>query len=320
MREPPDDLDEADLLHVVRREWDPEVDRLEHLPIGFGAHHWAASVHGRRRLFVTFDRLGGRHSRHSRQSLERAYASACALSAAGLEFVLGPLTSHSGTITVSVPGGALSVGPWITGRSGDETLAAAAELRQTADLLSRLHRSPAPGGIPVWRPLLDASFPDQLDRALSAPWRTGPFGEPAREALSEHATRVRGWTARYVALAGRALVEQENWVPTHGEPHPGNHLVTGTRRYLVDWESLKLAPRERDLDGLVASEVEWQTAYGAVQPDPRMLELFDLEWRLDEISQYATWFSRRHRGTESDAVAFEGLVEELARPDRRQPT
>ena len=50
-----------------------------------------------------------------------------------------------------------------------------------------------------------------------------------------------------------------------------------------------------------------------------MLELFDLEWRLDEIAQYADWFSRHHTGTESDAVAYAGLVHELDRPDWSTP-
>ena len=44
-----------------------------------------------------------------------------------------------------------------------------------------------------------------------------------------------------------------------------------------------------------------------------MLELFDLEWRLDEISQYAAWFAAPHTGGADDEIAFGGLVEELER-------
>ena len=50
-----------------------------------------------------------------------------------------------------------------------------------------------------------------------------------------------------------------------------------------------------------------------------MLELFELEWRLDEIAQYADWFASPHTGTDSDAVAFAGLLTELGRPDRSPP-
>ena len=47
-----------------------------------------------------------------------------------------------------------------------------------------------------------------------------------------------------------------------------------------------------------------------------MLDLFDLEWRLDEISQYAAWFEAWHTGTASDAIAFGGLTGELTREGR----
>jgi len=83
--------------------------------------------------------------------------------------------------------------------------------------------------------------------------------------------------------------------------------VTGDGRLLVDWESLKLAPAERDLRTLTDEGAE-------TDADPELLELFDLEWRLDEISQYAAWFSAPHRGTRDDEIAFAGLREELARP------
>ena len=44
--------------------------------------------------------------------------------------------------------------------------------------------------------------------------------------------------------------------------------------------------------------------------------MFDLEWRLDEISQYATWFESPHVGSDSDEVALRGLHHELRREPR----
>ena len=73
---------------------------------------------------------------------------------------------------------------------------------------------------------------------------------------------------------------------THGETHTRNQLRTADGIRFVDWESLKLAPRERDLATLV------QAGYGVrVGADPAMVELFDLEWRLSEIDEYAHWFA-----------------------------
>ena len=83
----------------------------------------------------------------------------------------------------------------------------------------------------------------------------------------------------------------------------------------MDWESLKLAPRERDLRTLV------DAGFGDLAPavDPLMLEMFDLEWRLDEVAQYAAWFAAPHPGSASDEVAFGGLLHELTRAEWEQP-
>jgi spectinomycin phosphotransferase len=95
-------------------------------------------------------------------------------------------------------------------------------------------------------------------------------------------------------------------VATHGEPHSDNQMLTPRGRYLVDWESLKLAPRERDLRELV-------DAGAPVGADPDMVEMFDLEWRLEEIREYTAWFAAEHHGTEDDQIAFAGLIHELTR-------
>ena len=103
--------------------------------------------------------------------------------------------------------------------------------------------------------------------------------------------------------------------PTHGEPHTANQLVTPTGRLLVDWESLRRAPAERDLRVLV------QDGHGDLcAPDWAMVEMFDLEWRLDEIAQYAAGSPRRTPAppaTRSPGAACRGELEraEWRRPD-----
>jgi spectinomycin phosphotransferase len=83
----------------------------------------------------------------------------------------------------------------------------------------------------------------------------------------------------------------------------------------VDWESVKVAPPERDLRLLVDSGMPWAAAYDGPVPVAEMFEMFDLEWRLDEIDQYAHWFAAPHTGSDSDDVAYRGLLEELSRPE-----
>jgi spectinomycin phosphotransferase len=303
VREPPGNVGDDDVLAVLNAHWAADVDRIGHLPVGFGAHHWRASG-VRTTLFVTLDALG---QRHSAESLEAAYAGAAALAAAGLDFVLAPMPTTTGTYTAAIGHDALSVTPWRTGISGGGSMTGA-QARATRADLDRLHRTPITTPLPRWRPLVEPDLADRLADRTADLWAEGPHGERARTALREHLGDIETWTADYHRLA--ATTDEDDWVPTHGEPHIRNQLRTPSGTFLVDWESLKLAPRERDLRTLDDA--------GHPQPDAdeRMLALFDLEWRLDEISQYADWFEAPHHGTESDAIAFAGLMHELTREGR----
>ena len=90
-----------------------------------------------------------------------------------------------------------------------------------------------------------------------------------------------------------------------------NQLATQTGTYLVDWESAKLAPRERDLATLV--EHGWGHL---VDADPTLLEMFDLEWRLDEISHYAAWFRLPTPATTATRSPWPGCTTKSKRDPR----
>ena len=305
MLEPPSHVTDRNVLTAVRRHWSVDVDRVEHLPVGFGAHHWMASASGSPRFFATLDRLA---DRHTVDSLERAYASAAALADAGLEFVIGSVASSSGRFTVPLGAGRLSVVRWLTGAAAGLGPIESADLA-TANLamLQRLHTAAPHMSLRHWRPLIDRTFPAAMTRRTAEIWSTGPYGERARAAIRGRSSALREWTRRYLKLADQARTRQ--WVTTHGEPHTANQMITDAGPVLVDWESVALAPRERDLRPLI--DFGWADR---VRPDWDMVEMFDLEWRLDEINQYAAWFSALHVGSASDEVAFAGLAGELDRP------
>lgn len=289
MNEPPTDLDTEELLGLVRHWWDPSVETLDYLAVGFGAHHWQARVGGEPHYFVTVDDLG---ERHSLQTLQAAYAGAGALARVGLDFVAAPMEPFV------VPFGqrGVSVSPWLAG-----TPVAAIDEDLTAEMLRRLHqvdRTVLGVEIPAWEPVVGPDLAERIAAAVRQPWSHGPYGERSRTAVTAVLEDIGRWTERYEEL-GR-IARTRPWVPTHGEPGWHNQMITASGTVLVDWESLKLAPAERDLRTLDRG-------------DHLMLELFDVEWRLDEISQYATWFSGPHGDTEDDRTAFEGFLHELNR-------
>jgi len=42
VREPPPHVRAHEVRDLVAHHWSDEVDGADHLPVGFGAHHWAA--------------------------------------------------------------------------------------------------------------------------------------------------------------------------------------------------------------------------------------------------------------------------------------
>ncbi|TWF80778.1 spectinomycin phosphotransferase [Pseudonocardia hierapolitana] len=311
MLTPPEGVADADVLAAARWHWLDGALTAVHLPVGFGAHHWEVADDAGRRLFATLDALG---ERHSAESLEGAYAGAAALARAGLRAVWPSIPASSGTYTVpfgdgSPRPGRLSATGWLEGRTPTEAEAAApGHVDEVLAVLEVLHGHPPPRGIPEWAPRVAADFPRRLRERAADPWTRGPFGEEARRAIVERLPDVERWTRRYLVLAEEAHRNRGDWVATHGEPHSANQVVTPDGLRLVDWESLALAPRERDLVDAVDSGAATADAVGARE---QMLELFRLDWRLSEIDAYAAWFSGSHGRSGDDRTALGGLHEEL---------
>ena len=114
-----------------------------------------------------------------------------------------------------------------------------------------------------------------------------------------------GWAREHARLA--ALADPSTYVVTHGEPGVHNQWLAGGRTWLLDWESLVLAPPERDLATLVHEGRD-------ADHDPQMVRLFGLEWRLSEIWSFAQWLQVTHTGATDDHAVLGGLTDELTRP------
>ena len=292
MLERPPDVTDDEILGVVRTHWEPLATAVEHLPVGWGAHHWRVDVDGEPVLFATLDpdlprhtprepgggvRLGGR----ARPRLRVALAA-----------------PPDGGYVVPVGARTLSVTGWLDGARPEESVRDCPTCSPSSTR-PRHRRLPAPG-----RPRSQPDLPHLLRDLLQQPW-TGPLGPAARELVVEHLAQVGGWAREHARLV--ALADPAAYVVTHGEPHVRNQWLARGRTWLIDWESLLLAPRERDLATLVHEGRD-------VDHDPQMVRLFDLEWRLSEIWSFAQWLQGPHVGDTDDRTALGGLTSELTRP------
>lgn len=297
MHEPPRDVTADEVLAQVRSLWDGRVVGVEHLAVGFGAWHWRADVRAggppsstEPRYFVSLDPPGS----HTGASLEATYAAAAELGAT-LPFVHPSLRSVDGAFTSGLGDGWLSLTSWVPGRRpqarGPEEVQAVLDLHATAP----------PEGILTWEPLVRPGLMEDLAGWTSTRWTTGPLGEPARQAVLAGARDVeRGLTA-YLELVER--LDPQTYVPTHGEPGLQNlWRADDGRLLLLDWESLRLAPRERDVAAGYAARIPH---------DPGLLELFRLEWQLAEVGSYADRLRGPHQDDSDTRTVLAGLREQL---------
>jgi spectinomycin phosphotransferase len=178
-------------------------------------------------------------------------------------------------------------------------------------LLAELHRATPPAPPPRCDFALQNA--DGLRAAIdstSEPWRTGRYGEQARSLLARHAAGVTALMTAYSELAGDARSRPERFVVTHGEPHPRNVLKTPAGFVIVDWHFVQLAPPERDLWDLAATDRSLLAAYteatGTVV-DSGALALFRMWYDLSEIAGYIELFHGAHDDNEDTAESWQSL-------------
>ncbi|RKT54903.1 spectinomycin phosphotransferase [Saccharothrix australiensis] len=286
---------------------------VTYAPVGFGDYHWAVDG-GDARWFATVADLA--HKPHGDtgplDALRRAMDTAAALAA---PFVVAPLRATGGTTVVPLDERyALSVFPYVDGEAGEfgQRLTDDGHDR-VLELLADLHRAAPPATTPV----AEVSFPGRRDldavlREPDEPWTGGPCSAPARDLLASRAEVVRARLAEFDRLAEEVRRDGGPVVVTHGEPHPGNLVLTERGPRLVDWDTVGLAVPERDLAVLPEdrSTRRYAELTGHV-PRAAALALYRLRWSLLDVAEFVAWFRAPHSASPDTETAWRGFVETL---------
>jgi spectinomycin phosphotransferase/16S rRNA (guanine(1405)-N(7))-methyltransferase len=318
MLTPPADLAEDTIAAALDEGWGIGPVTLAYQPVGWGSHHWSVTDAARRRWFLTVDEL--HRGRTGTESLDGAFRRLrAALSVArglrdsGLAFAVAPLPARGGEPLVRVAGDfAAALYPHVEGRSfGWGEYTAPGHREAVLEMVVAVHTAPAAARRAALRDDFTVAHLDGLRATLNGdtPDR-GPYARRTARLLAAHAQPVRELLARYEQLAERH--RDAPTVLTHGEPHPGNTMLTADGWRLIDWETALLAPPERDLWLLAADDEAVLTAYADATghtPRPAVLDLYRERWTLNDITVDLARFRRPHTGTEDDAKSFALLTE-----------
>lgn len=315
----PADITNSIVAGLVANGWGFDIRQVDYAPVGFGSHHWWLRGANGHRWFATIDDLhmGDR----SKDTLVAALAAATVLRQSGHDFVVAPLAQPGGDLTVWVPPHyVLAVYPHVDGEAATYGHYESHERRsEVIDRLAAIHRST--DLVHDVAPVDDLHIPkrshleDTLD-TIDEPWSSGPFAAEAQALLAGNAAALRKALAHYDRLVAVVSRTRYRWTITHGEPHRGNTIVNNQGVQLIDWESARIAPPERDLWLLIDEDNRSRADYAAASGrviDDTALDLYRRWWDLCEVSLYTDDLRSDHVDTPESRIAYNGLVEHLRR-------
>jgi spectinomycin phosphotransferase len=296
VRAAPENIETNRVVDAIRGGWDFEAITAEYAPVGFGSYHWVVTDRGGLKRFVTVDDLDAKawlgDLREDRlEGLRAAFATAASLRDAGLEFVVAPLSTHRGTqLELLDKRHTVALFPFLQGEAGEWGPFDDEGRRGVVELLAVLHTATPPRTVrSIGFALSGRAHLEDALRELDTEWSGGPFSEPTRAAIRSFAGELADLLDLADRLAAAAEAQTDGLVVTHGEPHRGNTIRTDDGYVLVDWDTVALAPPERDLwfvveEGTDAAE-RYEHATGR-RVDETAIDHFRLTWELNDLAEY----------------------------------
>jgi spectinomycin phosphotransferase len=318
----PDALDVDAVVAALRDDWDFDVDVADYAAVGGGSYHWQVTGTAGARGFVTVDDLDqkawlGDGRDVVFDGLHRAFDTAVALRDGGLSFVVAPVATPDGESLRRIDERyVIALFPLVEGESAEfghfegedearlDVVALLAELHAASALAEGL---PGTSGLDLpGRRHLEAALEERNE-----PWSGGPLSEVARNAVKSSAAELVELLGLADRLAAEAKAHGGRFVVTHGEPHAGNVMRTREGRVLVDWDTVALAPPERDLWMLVGAGTAAADLYARATGrtlDPIALDYFRLTWDLKDLAEYLKLLRSPHQENDDTRRACQALV------------
>jgi hypothetical protein len=321
MLTPPDDLPAAALVPALGRWWGMAVASMEYRAVGWGSHHWEVADEAGARWFVTADELENKRLSESEplaagfERLRASLAAARDLRDCGHTFVVAPVPARDGEPLARVGGRfGVAVYPFVDGQSFEwGEFSSPAHRLGVLGLLVAIHTALAAASRRALADDFAVPHRDELEAAcdpVGDGGDCGPYARPASLLVRQNAAPIRRLLARYDELVMQARSQPARAVLTHGEPHPGNTMLTADGWLLIDWDTVLVAPPERDLWSLDPGDGTILDAYASatgIIPLPSLLELYRLRWEVADIAVDVSRFRRPHAGSIDDGKSWELL-------------
>lgn len=223
--------------------------------------------------------------------------------------IIPPIPCTDGRLFASVGASAVILYPFVEGRDGFAVPLQDHHWRQLGHTLRSIHAAALPAELaahiprehysPAWRAKVREYLAGTGEAQPGTPAAAGNDAAAAalRSFLHDRQAEVQDLVAQAELLASAVRELPQEYILCHGDIHGGNVLIGANGDlYVVDWDTITLAPRERDLMFIGAGiagiwhqprEAElFYAGYGACTIDPRLLAYYRFERIVQDIAVY----------------------------------
>lgn len=246
------------------------------------------------------------------------------LACMGVRRVIAPLATKEGSLWADLALFKAILYPYIEGHNAVESPLSDKQWVEFGETLRRLHDMRIPDAIT--QGVKQETFsPQQRDRIkiFMKRIKTEVFKEPIAAQMASFlktkSEEVQNLIERAESLAFELNKQPLQYVLCHADIHAWNLLVTKDGDfYIVDWDTLIFAPKERDLMFIGAGIAEsnhtpieeehlFYQGYGKLPIQPKAIAYYRLERIIQDVVEYCEYIFLSDQGGEDRTQAFEYL-------------
>jgi spectinomycin phosphotransferase len=249
------------------------------------------------------------------------------LSDQGMAQIIAPIATSAGQLWARVDAFAVILFPFVAGQNGFEVDVTDRQRVELGAALKRIHTAALPESLrqrlpretyaPYWRDLV---------RGFQARAEDTAFAEPVAAQLAALLRAKRDVIDDLVQRAEQraSLLQTQSleYVLCHADIHAANLLIhSNAALYIVDWDTLILAPKERDLmfvgAGLddvwrsVREQALFYQGYGETEIDPIALAYYRYERIVEDIAAYCEQLLLTDHGGQDREEGLRQLVSQF---------
>ena len=246
------------------------------------------------------------------------------LSRTGIQQIIPSLPTQSGQLYASLPPFTLILYPFVDGLNGFERPLSGPQWVEFGAALKRFHSASIPAEITasIPRETFSPRWRDTV-RTFLARIEAERFAEPIAAELAAFlkikSAETRELVEQTSQMAQQMQTQPRDFILCHADMHAWNLLVTASGSfYIVDWDTLIFAPKERDLmfigsglhgGGHTPQEEEalFYRGYGPTPINPIAIAYYRFERIIEDIGVYCEQIFLSDEGGEDRAMALENV-------------